>query len=78
MMRRRNEKWDDFTDEEWRSRPRKDKAGKRTEFVSARVTPNEFQAITERAYLTGMTLSDYIVCKALDLDNRLTKERAMQ
>lgn len=70
-VRGKNESFTDFDDERWRSRPRKDRGGKRTARLSVRLTPYEYQAIEELAGLEGMTVSDYVVARALKRKTRL-------
>lgn len=64
----------DFSDRDWRRRPRKDYRGKRVARLSLRVTPSEKDAIVAQAENHGQSLADYIVCRALYRRRRVRPE----
>jgi len=59
----------------WRNRPRKPVSEYRCCRVSVRVTKEEQAAIRESARRAGMLFCDYVVCKALDKEDRTQKQR---
>lgn len=58
-------RFQDFEPEDWRKRPRRDARGLRSAVLNIRMTPAELGAIKEQAEMCNMTVSDYVVCRAL-------------
>ncbi len=57
-------------DSDWRKRPRKPAAMKRSAGISVKVTEDELATIKENAERADMTLADYVVTRALGKRSR--------
>jgi uncharacterized protein (DUF1778 family) len=55
---------------DWRQRPRKDPEYKKASRLSIRVTDSELKTLHTLADKGGMTLADFVVCKALGIKQR--------
>jgi len=64
----------DYEVGDWRSLPRKDRASCRDHRLNIRVTGSEYEMVNENARALGVTMSDYVVCKALGIERRVSVE----